>query len=185
MAMAGFVVVPRALENVARLIRRDLGLVLDRYGCELFPRFTTAELNARLARMEAAARRTAGALEAAGLRGWRVAFPGLASHPDHDLAARFARTGSCVTLHPTVGLEARDRLEPIVNAAVLAADRAGVALVKGVSFGFTASRISAAAAMAELAPPFLRVAVGPLLDTDADTLASVVAHAVVSVDHGA
>jgi threonine dehydratase len=177
--MSGMVVVPRGLEALARRVRRNLGLGLDRYAAELFPRYRPEEFERRSRAMERAALGVATALDG-GLRNapFRVTFPGLPDHPDHGLARQLGRTGSCVTLTSTDRPLGRDQLEPIVDAALLEARARQVPLVKGVSFGFSTSRLSAAAAMAEAAPPFLRLAVGPLGPRQAQSLADVVRWAV-------
>jgi cystathionine beta-lyase/cystathionine gamma-synthase len=178
-AMAGMVIVPRWLEARARRVRRNLGLGLDRYGAELFPRYRPADLDRRLASMERAALQVARELnERLECESFEVTFPGLDRHPDYHLARRIGRTGSCVTLAPLDAELGRDQLDPIVDAAIREARLRRVPLVKGVSFGFSTSRLSAAAAMAEGAAPFLRLAVGPLGVDAATQLAEVLRAAV-------
>lgn len=181
-AMAGMVVVPRAIEPLARRMRRNLGLGLDRYGAELFPRYRPEHFARRTAVVERAALLVATQLDRV-LPGnnFAVAFPGIASHPDHDLAERLGRSGSCVTLAPVARQLNRDQLDPIVDAAMREAKRRRLPLVKGVSFGFSTSRLSAAAAMAEAAPPFLRLSVGVLDSASAIELADVVRQAIAEV----
>lgn len=181
-AMSGLLVVPRALEANARRTRRDLGLGIDRYGAELFPRYRPQQFERRLRNMEQSALQVAQALRR-GLPGDRfsVRYPGLPDHPDYALAARIGRSGSNVTVLPLAERGSRDRLEPVVDEAIRRARQSGVPLVKGVSFGFSTSRLSAASAMAEGTPPFLRLAVG-LCDPDtAEALAQALLDATNSV----
>jgi cystathionine beta-lyase/cystathionine gamma-synthase len=179
-AMAGVVVVPRGLEALARRMRLNLGLGIDRYGAELFPRYEPWQFERRLAEMERAACLVAARLDLDLSRDvCDVVFPGLASHTDHELVRRLGRTGSCVTLVP-VGVElGKDQLDPVVDAAVREAAKRKLPLVKGVSFGFSVSRLSAASAMAETAPPFLRLAIGPMDGTSAALLADAVRCALI------
>jgi threonine dehydratase len=170
--MAGLVVVPRTLEPLARRVRRNLGLGLDRYGAELFPRYQPDSFEDRLSLMERSALQVATALrETLSTDLFTVVYPGLPDHPDYLLAAKFARQGSCVTLAPTTMQLGRDQLDPVVDGAIHEARRRRLPLVKGLSFGFSTSRLSAASAMAESAPPFLRLAVGPLAPRTAGELA--------------
>ncbi|GAA3728790.1 hypothetical protein GCM10022225_07710 [Plantactinospora mayteni] len=182
MAMAGMVVVPRALEARARRARRNLGLGLDRYAAELFPRFSPEQFERRLRGAEQSALRVARGLQS-GLPADRftVRFPGLPEHPDHALARRVGRTGSNVTVMPLVERASRDQLEPVVDEVLRKARSIGLPLVKGVSFGFLTSRLSAASAMAEGTPPFLRLAVGPCTPDAADLLAKTVLSVLASV----
>jgi threonine dehydratase len=177
--MAGMVVVPRRLEALARRVRRNLGLGIDRYGAELFPRYATEQFERRMHAMERSALRVASVLrESLDDELFEVSFPGLEEHPDHAIARRFGRTGSCVTLVPKDAQLDRDQIAPIVDAAVREAKLERTPLVNGVSFGFSVSRLSAASAMAEAAPPFLRLAVGPLDRAGALQLAGVFRRAV-------
>ncbi len=178
-AMAGLVVVPRGLEGLARRMRRNLGLGIDRYGAELFPRYEPRQFERRLTRMEQAATLVGTHLGRTLPRDvCDVVFPGLPGHADHELAVRLGRTGSCLTLVPVGAQPGKDQLEPVVDAAVREAAKRKLPLVKGVSFGFSVSRLSAASAMAETAPPFLRLAVGVMDETSATLLADTVSRAV-------
>jgi threonine dehydratase len=181
-AMAGMVVVPRWLEARARRVRRNLGLGIDRYGAELFPRYRAPVFERRLQRMERAARDVAMFLrENLAHDEFTIGFPGLPDHPDHLLATRLGRTGSCLTVAPVTGHPSRDQLEPVVDEAVRVAQGRGIGLVKGVSFGFTVPRFSSASAMAEGTSPFMRVAVGPIGPAAGEALADVLCSAIRAV----
>ncbi len=181
-AMAGMVVVPRGLEARARRVRRNLGLGIDRYGAELFPRYRTQVFARRLLQMERAAQEVAMCVQASLPEDeFTVGFPGLPGHPDHLLAMQLGRTGSCLTVSPVNGHPSRDQLEPVVDEAIRIAQRWGVSLVKGVSFGFTVPRFSSASAMAEGTSPFMRVAVGPGAPGASAALADVLSSAIRAV----
>lgn len=179
MAMAGMVVVPRSIEALARRVRRNLGLGLDRYGAELFPKYRPVQFKRRISAMEESALRVAeGIYRALPEDVCEVIFPGMESHADHKLALRLGGSGSCVTLIPAGIQLGRDQLDPCVDIAIFEARKRAVPLVKGVSFGFSVSRISTASAMAETAPPFLRLAIGPLSTGSAAELADVLSLAI-------
>ncbi|WKZ57759.1 MAG: hypothetical protein QY326_03590 [Bdellovibrionota bacterium] len=57
-------------------------------------------------------------------------------------------------------LNVRESLEAFIELLLRKAQICHIPLTKGVSFGFSCPRISAAAAMAEASRPFLRLAVG-------------------------
>ncbi|QPL47632.1 pyridoxal-phosphate dependent enzyme [Halomonas sp. A40-4] len=180
--MAGMVLIPRKMEAVARRVRRNMGLGLDRYGAELFPKFKPEMLEKRIKSMETSALLVAKKLkEFLPEDHFITTFPGLPDHLDHTLSLRYERSGSCVTLAPLNQELNRDQLDPIVDAAIREARSHHVPLVKGVSFGFTASRLSAASALAESAPPFLRLAVGPTSETEAERLAVSLSSAILKV----
>lgn len=180
--MAGMVLLPRKMEAVARRVRRNMGLGLDRYGAELFPKFTPEMLEQRIKSMEESALFVAEKLKKLLPEDYFITtFPGLHDHLDHTISLRYGRSGSCVTLAPLNQELNRDQLDPIVDAAIREARRHHVPLVKGVSFGFTASRLSAASALAESAPPFLRLAVGPTTKTEAEKLAVSLSSAILKV----
>jgi hypothetical protein len=69
--------------------------------------------------------------------------------------------GGLVTLFfKEEGFNNRDRLEGFIELLLRESREHGVALTKGVSFGFGVTRVSAASAMAENSDPFLRFSVG-------------------------
>jgi cystathionine gamma-synthase len=90
-----------------------------------------------------------------------ITYPMCESHPDHELAGKFNSTGGLMTFEfQDEYLKQRDSLNSFIETALKVAKETGVSLTKGVSFGFSLPRISAAAAMAENSPPFLRLSVG-------------------------
>jgi cystathionine beta-lyase/cystathionine gamma-synthase len=100
------------------------------------------------------------------------------SHPDRELASKFNSTGGLMTFEfDDASLMQRDSLNSFIETALSTAKEMGVSLTKGVSFGFSLPRISAAAAMAENAPPFLRLSVGDRSHDETMLLASALAEA--------
>jgi threonine dehydratase/cystathionine beta-lyase/cystathionine gamma-synthase len=180
-AMAGMVIHPA--EETARFerLRRNTGTILYARTARLFPSFDRELFLARMRRICENARAVAEKMAAdprVGAMG-EVFCPGAAGHVDAAKADRIAYTGGCVTfLYHQVGDNHRDQLEAMLERALAAARERGLYVTKGVSFGFSAPRISAAASMAESEPPFLRVYVGDLGPEQTALLAEVMADAI-------
>jgi len=73
------------------------------------------------------------------------------------------------------GLNNRDKLEALMELLLRRCRNEDLPLVKGVSFGFATTRVSASAAMAESADPFLRFAVGEETEDEMSRLAAAIA----------
>lgn len=180
-AMAGLVAYPVALRPHFERLRRNTGSILYRHHAELFPRFDRTFFRRRMLRIAGNALRVATrlhddpAVRAAG----QMSYPGHDSHPDVEIARTLPYAGGCVTfLFHDAGRNHRDELEPLLDHVLAKARGWGLHLTKGVSFGFSVPRISAAASMAESEPPFLRLYVGDRGGEQVDLLAEAMAHAV-------
>jgi threonine dehydratase len=178
MTMAGAVVHPAAEKPRFDRLRRNLGLMLYPGSAQTFPSYDRDLLRERVARIgrnaEFIARRLAADPAVARLA--RVVHPLLPSHPDQLLAEGLGCGGGCVTfdfLHK--GDSHRDQLESLIETVLGAAAATRVQLAKGVSFGFTQPRISAAASMSESEPPFLRLYAGDLSHPQCEGLCEVIA----------
>ncbi|WP_406455766.1 pyridoxal-phosphate dependent enzyme [Streptomyces sp. NBC_00876] len=155
--MAGLVVVPSHLAAPARTIRRNTGTILYPDALARFPRADRSAYLARMVQMSANTRVIADVL-----RG----DPRIAEHIRvgcaDDWATRgWAHGGAVLTVEfGRAGLNNRDGLEAVIERMLGNARSRGVPLVKGLSFGFSTTRISAASAMAQGSDPFLRFSVG-------------------------
>jgi threonine dehydratase len=163
--MAGAVV--HSVEEKPRFdrLRRNLGLILYPTQALCFPQYSPGLYEERLRRIGRNAALVAHVLEADPIvsRLARVVHPALKSHPDHEIARKAGFGGGCVTFDFfRKGDGHRDQLNSLIEIALSEATGRGTSLVKGVSFGFTQPRISAAASMAEDDPPFLRLYAGDL-----------------------
>ena len=176
--MAGAVVHPAREKPRFDRLRRNLGLMLYPGNAQAFPAYDQRLLEQRVTRIEKNAAFIAGRLAVvpAVTSVARVIHPMLPSHPDHALARALTRGGGCVTfdfLHKGDGH--RDQLEALIEIILSEAGTRRVPLVKGVSFGFTQPRISAAASMSESEPPFLRLYAGDLARAHCEALCEVCA----------
>jgi len=171
--MAGAVVHPAREKPRFDRLRRNLGLMLYPGNAQTFPAYDQRLLEQRVARIEKNAAFIAERLAVvpAVTSVARVIHPMLPSHPDHAIARALTRGGGCVTfdfLHKGDGH--RDQLEALIEIILSEAGTRRVPLVKGVSFGFTQPRISAAASMSESEPPFLRLYAGDLARAHCEAL---------------
>lgn len=180
-SMAGLVACPVGLQPAFDRLRRNSGSILYRRSAFLFPRFDRAQLQRRMHRIGANALAVANSLHgqpevsAAG----QVYYPGHPAHPDFAIASRLSFAGGCVTfLFHDQGANHRNQLDAMLEIALDTAGKKGLLLTKGVSFGFSTPRISAAASMAESEPPFLRIYVGDPGAEQTALLAEVMAHAI-------
>jgi len=165
LTLAGLVAIPLALDAEFRRLRRNTGGILYEHGAALLPRVGREDFFGRMRRMTEGALQLGGDLLAQEGDGARLlpVFPGLTCHPDYALARRLPHLGGVMTFRfEEEGLNHRELLSAFIEQLLLRAGRQGVPLTHGVSFGFSTPRISAAAAMSETAPPFLRLSVGDL-----------------------
>lgn len=179
--MAGMVVHPTGEAAGFDRLRRNTGTILYARNARLFPVFDREMFLARMRNICGNARVVAEKLAADSRVSERgtVFYPGIAGHADFSKAAKLPYAGGCVTfLFHHEGENHRDQLDAMLERVLAVARGRGLYLTKGVSFGFSAPRISAAASMAESEPPFLRVYVGDLGAAQADLLAEVTADAI-------
>jgi threonine dehydratase len=163
MSMAGFIIHDVELKPYFDRLRRNMGLILTEYGASLFPEYDRQKLMNRIQRIET----NAAFLASEFVRNptisasMRVIHPSLPSHPDANIAAALGRYGGCVTFKLSSSPEDhKDQLEALIDLILHEARIHNVPITKGVSFGFSFCRISAASSMAENDPPFLRLSVG-------------------------
>jgi threonine dehydratase/cystathionine beta-lyase/cystathionine gamma-synthase len=178
--MAGLVAYPVELRPHFERLRRNTGTILYRHQADLFPKFDRSLFHRRMRRISENALRVASVLQADPLvrLAGEVYYPGLDGHPDAQVARGLPYAGGCVTfLFHEPGRNHRDELEPLLERMLADARSVGLHLTKGVSFGFSAPRVSAAASMAETEPPFLRLYVGDRGHEQVELLAAVVARA--------
>ncbi|CAK3772473.1 pyridoxal-5 -phosphate-dependent beta subunit [Lecanosticta acicola] len=153
--MAGVVVFRSNLEADMWKIRRDLGAVMYSRGIHLLPQLDFALYQRRMTLVSENAM-TLVRLVSAGFSSSEatIAYP-----PWKALGWRHG--GAVVTIEFTEqGLNNREGLDACIELVLSNAKNEGVPITKGVSFGFSTSRISASSSMAEGSAPFLRVSVG-------------------------
>ncbi|KAL6155958.1 hypothetical protein ACJQWK_05072 [Exserohilum turcicum] len=164
--MAGFVVYPSHPDKGMRKIRRDLGSVMYYRRLSLFAPLDYTIYQARLAMLTQNCETLCSALVQSLSSIATVEFPRAWS----ELGWRHG--GSIITIEfHEKGLNGREGLDACIELVIFKAKQLSLAITKGVSFGFSTSRISASSSMAENMDPFLRISVGverehvPLLDS--------------------
>lgn len=162
-AMGGLVIVPIELQSIFDRLRRNTGTILYDVSANIFPIYDRVVHQMRMGRFSRNAQIVGNLIESDSELSRKVVphFPHLASHKDYEVAKRYKSVGGLITfsfLDPY--LNQRDSLNSFIEIALTITKRHGISLTKGVSFGFSIPRISAATAMAENSPPFLRLSVG-------------------------
>ncbi|MCR4342302.1 MAG: pyridoxal-phosphate dependent enzyme [Patescibacteria group bacterium] len=162
-AMGGLVAIPVEFTALFDRLRRNTGTIMYDSASNIFPTYSREIHSKRMRRMSRNAILISNAINRDNelSRVVRVHYPNLKSHPDYALAERFNSVGGLVTFTFTDPfLNQRDSLNSFIETALSVAKKYGISLTKGVSFGFSLPRISAATAMAENSPPFLRLSAG-------------------------
>jgi threonine dehydratase/cystathionine beta-lyase/cystathionine gamma-synthase len=178
--MHGVVVAERVLHPRLHQLRRNSGTTM--YPGEIFefPEFTREEYLARLRHLTENATMLAMAIHSS---------EDLAGHIEVGFCHQWQKLGwghggAVVTVtFVREGLNNRDHLEGVIDRLLQRARVHGVRLTKGVSFGFSCTRVSAASAMAEGTDPFLRFSVGEASRDEMEQLCSAVVLALCDAVH--
>jgi cystathionine beta-lyase/cystathionine gamma-synthase len=140
--------------------REHLGTNVADVAVHALPRPDRRVLERRLARLQRNALLLAERLRARGRGSFEVVYPGLPSHRCAAAGRRLPFHGGCLSIafrEPDAELR---RERALVEQAVAQAERRGVALLGGSSFGFDTTRIYLTAEGAECGEPFVRIAAG-------------------------
>lgn len=174
--MAGVVVCRKSLSDKLAVARRNMGAVMYQTSVCRFP---TYDRNIYLTRM-AVLTRNAEAL-AVRLNDDAVLREHLdPAYPRNWRALGWVHGGGVVAIQfREGGLNNHACLDALIEQLLENCRRANVGLTKGVSFGFSTTRVSAAAAMADNMPPFLRFSIGEESREDMSALCDVVAETMV------
>ncbi|WP_165915123.1 pyridoxal-phosphate dependent enzyme [Rhizobium sp. PP-F2F-G48] len=172
--MAGVVVSRKThAPNLSRH-RRNLGAVMYQSGITRFPRYDRATFLARMSRLTENAERLTAMLRESDPGGDLFSI----AYPRQWRALGWAHGGGIVSLTMCDhGLNNRGCLDFLIDRILHECRKADVAITKGVSFGFSTTRVSAAAAMANDMPPFLRFSIGEETDDDIMALAQAIIRA--------
>ncbi|KAI6372860.1 hypothetical protein MCOR25_003597 [Pyricularia grisea] len=176
--MAGFCVARSHLDEPLRKIRRDTGGVIYRHGVACLPFLTREIYEARLQTLT---------------RNAELVYRGLKQRTSHVAKVAFPESwrelgwqhgGALVTVEFIAGgLNNREGLEACIDLVLRTSAKAGLPITKGVSFGFSTTRISASSSMAENTDPFLRISVG-IESKHVPTLIEIVAQAILTYVSG-
>lgn len=173
--MAGICLVPKAIAPEARRARRNTGAILYPEAIARFPRASRAAFLARMRLMSANAQLMADKLRAYP----RIRDDIIIGWADDWARRGWAHGGAVLTVEfRQRGLNNRDGLDALIQGCLESARTQHVPLVKGLSFGFTTTRISAASAMAENSDPFLRFSMGANDPSETARLACLTADAI-------
>ena len=162
-AMGGLIIIPVETQAIFDRLRRNTGTIMYDSVANIFPIYDRQTLQARMIRFSRNARVIGELIETdRELKNKLIPhFPGLASHQDNLGAKRYESVGGIMTFSfADHFLNQRDSLNSFIEIALKVTKEYKVSLTKGVSFGFSIPRISAASAMAENLPPFLRLSTG-------------------------
>lgn len=162
-AMGGLVAPPVELGPLFERQRRNNGAIMYDSASNIFPQYSRETHSMRMRRFTRNAQDVGEfVLNDDSLKNIvEPHFPKLQNHPDAELSNQFESVGGVMSFtFCDAALNQRDSLNSFIEVLLAVAREQGVSITKGVSFGFSIPRISAAAAMAENAPPFLRLSVG-------------------------
>ena len=155
--MLGVIVCSEQHAPVLARHRRNLGSGLYQNQVARFPLFDREHLLQRMQRLTRNAECLATSLRAIEHPRSRLCV----AYADRWREYQWAHGGGVVAItFSDPGLNNRHCLESLIEILISSCRGEGVAITKGVSFGFGVTRISAAAAIAESTDPFLRFSMG-------------------------
>ena len=168
--MAGICAMERAVFARMARHRRNCGAILYPDQVQRFPKLERHHFLSRMRVLTRNAERLSDLFRCMpNANRLRVGFP--SDWPDLG----WAHGGGVVTVvFNDSGRNNRDVLDGVIERLLAEARYRELALTKGVSFGFSTTRVSAAAAMADDTDPFLRFTVGEESATEFESLAVVI-----------
>lgn len=173
--MAGVVVCRKEFSDKLAIARRNTGAVMYQTSVCRFPQYDRQIYLGRMAILT----RNAETLVARLTRDAVLREHLNPTYPSNWRDLGWAHGGGVVAIRLREdGLSNYACLEALIERLLENCRRANVAITKGVSFGFATTRVSAAAAMADNMPPFLRFSVGEETHDDMLLLSSVVAETI-------
>lgn len=161
--MAGLVILPASLGLEGERLRRNAGLILYENVAWSLPLPEPGAFHERLAAIKFNACYCADRLLQNELVSskFNIVSPYNGEHVDRAVVGSMRFAGGIVTLQfIDDGLNTRELQNALIDAVVRYCQLEKIAIVKGVSFGFSVPRISSAAALSETAPPFIRLYCG-------------------------
>ena len=163
--LAGVVVYPLKYQAYFERLRRNTGTILYAQQAFSYPRFSKELFINRMIRISNNAvlvtKLIVGNKDVS--EKVRIYYPLHETHKDRDIAKLFPYAGGCVTFaFSESGKNNNNFLEAFITKVINNARINSIPLVKGVSFGYSFPRISAASSIAESEYPFLRLYVGDM-----------------------
>jgi len=155
--MAGVVISPKNIASEVARHRRNTGAVMYQRNVLSMPRYDRSQFLSRMNRLTNNAEILHGALS--NIDGSGVVFS--PAYPTNWEALDWNHGGGVVSVMMNdPSMNTRQSLDYLVDLIVDECKKSNVDITKGVSFGFPTTRVSAAAAMANEMPPFLRFSMG-------------------------
>jgi threonine dehydratase len=155
--MAGVVVCPREYSAELATYRRNTGTVMYQSSITKFPRYSRQQFLSRMGTLTRNAEIMRDTLKSFDMQSEKIEI----AYPKDWQKFGWSHGGGIVSVTMAEeGLNNRACLDYLIELILKECAAQGVSITKGVSFGFSTTRISAAAAMAQSRPPFLRFSIG-------------------------
>ena len=169
--MAGIVVAEKQYSSELNTLRRNTGTVMYQTGVSKFPTYNRQQFLSRMLRLTRNAEILYSHLDSLNQDKQRL----LLTFPKNWRELGWNHGGGIVAVtFVEKGLNNRPCLDYLISLIIEECKKDEVPFTKGVSFGFSAIRISAASAMAQDRPPFLRFSIGEESEKEMDIICSVV-----------
>lgn len=184
--LAGVVIYPLKYQAYFERLRRNTGTILYPQQAFSYPRFSRELFLNRMIRICNNALFLSKLLfeEKKVVENVNIYYPLHETHKDHYIAQLFPYVGGCVTFEfKDIGKNNNNFLEAFITKVISNATIRGIPLVKGVSFGYSLPRISAASSIAESEYPFLRLYIGDLDKKSTSELAMIFSETFIDVLH--
>jgi len=170
--MAGILAYPTMLDNTMRKARHGTGAIMYPRNANLFPPLDFSIYQTRMSALTKNAETFYCHLKDLVSSVAEVCFPVDWAH------LHWRHGGALVTIRfRSEGFNNKEGLDVCMSLILRQAEKLNVPLVKGVSFGFSTSRICAASSMAKHVDPFLRLSIG-VAEDEVQPLATAVAFGV-------
>ena len=155
--MAGVVVAEKQFASDLNVHRRNTGTVMYQSGVTKFPLYNREQFLSRMLRMTRNAELLRDSLYTLNIESERINV----TFPSNWRTLGWKHGGGVVAVtFKNEGLNNRPCLEYLITLIIEECKKHNIPFTKGVSFGFSTTRVSAAAAMAQDRPPFLRFSIG-------------------------
>ena len=169
--MAGIVVAEKQYSSELNTLRRNTGTVMYQTGVAKFPSYNREQFLARMLRLTKNAEILCACLENLNQDKKRV----LLTFPKNWKELGWSHGGGIVAVtFEEKGVNNRPCLDFLISLILEESKKDGIPFTKGVSFGFSGIRVSAASAMAQDRPPFLRFSIGEESEKEMEKVCSVV-----------
>lgn len=169
--MAGIIVAEKKYSAELNTHRRNTGTVMYQTGLTKFPKYNRKQYLSRMLRLTKNAEILYNSLETLNKDKKRLAL----TFPTNWRELGWSHGGGIVAVTFTEqGLNNRPCLDYLIDLIIEECKKENVAFTKGVSFGFSAIRLSAASAMAQGRPPFLRFSIGEETEEEMNKICQIV-----------